>query len=75
MRDEAGRAVLKVRVTAPPAEGAANAAVLKTLSSALGLPKSALTLAAGASARIKQVEVRGLDAAGLAACLGAPPPA
>ena len=48
MRDEAGRPVLKVRVTAPPAEGAANAAVLKTLSSALGLPKSALTLAAGA---------------------------
>ena len=75
MRDEAGRPVLKVRVTAPPAEGAANASVLKTLSSALGLPKSALTLAAGASARIKQVEVRGLDAAGLAARLGAPPPA
>jgi len=73
MRDEGGRPVLKVRVAAPPAEGAATASVRKTLSSALGLPKSALTLAAGASARIKQVEVRGLDAAGLAARLGAPP--
>lgn len=75
MRDGAGRPVLKVRVAAPPADGAANAAVLKTLSSALGLPKSALSLAAGASARIKQVEVRGLDAAGLAARLGSPPEA
>ena len=43
------------------------------LAAALGLPRSALSLAAGASARVKQVEVRGLDPAGLAARLGAPP--
>ena len=73
MVDAAGRPLLKVRVSAPPADGAANAAVLKTLAEALGLPRSALSLAAGASARVKQVEVRGLDPASLAARLGAPP--
>ena len=71
--DAAGRPVLKVRVRAPPSEGAANAAVLKVLAEALGLPKSSLSIAAGASARAKQVEVRGLDADGLAARLGSPP--
>lgn len=71
--DAAGRPVLRVRVSAPPADGAANAAVLKVLAAALGLPKSALAVAAGASARVKQVEVRGLDSAGLAARLGPPP--
>ena len=71
--DAGGRPLLKVRVSAPPADGAANAAVLKVLAAALGLPRSALSLAAGASARVKQVDVRGLDAAGLAARLGSPP--
>ena len=67
--DAGGRPLLRVRVSAPPADGAANAAVLKLLASVLDLPRSALSLAAGASARVKQVEVRGLDAAGL----GSPP--
>lgn len=70
--DAGGRPLLKVRVSAPPADGAANAAVLKVLAAALGLPRSSLSLAAGASARVKQVEVRGLDPGGLAARLGAP---
>lgn len=71
--DAEGRPLLKIRVRAPPADGAANAAVLAVIARALGLPKSALSLAAGASARVKQVEVRGLDPADLAARLGAPP--
>ena len=70
--DAGGRPLLKVRVSAPHADGAANAAVLKVLAAALGLPRSSLSLAAGASARVKQVEVRGLDPGGLAARLGAP---
>ncbi len=58
--------VVPVRVTAPPADGAANAAVTKLLAAALGLPSRDVVLATGASSRLKQfdlplteVEVRG----------------
>lgn len=49
-----------VRVTAPPVEGAANAAVIEALSKALDVPKSRLTIAAGASSRVKRVAVQGV---------------
>ena len=51
---------IRVRVTAPPADGAANKAVLKLLAGELGVPKGALTLVAGASSRHKRVRVEGL---------------
>jgi hypothetical protein len=71
--DADGRPVLKLRVAAAAADGQANAAVLVLLAKALGRPKSALTLVAGQTARLKRIEIAGLDAAGLAAALGAPP--
>jgi len=49
-----------VRVTAPPVEGAANSAVIETLAKALGVPKSRLTITAGASGRVKRVAVSGV---------------
>jgi uncharacterized protein len=52
-------AALVVRVSAPPADGAANAAVLRVLAKAWRLPPSSLTIVAGASSRIKRVLVRG----------------
>ncbi|MDT8343801.1 MAG: DUF167 family protein [Thermohalobaculum sp.] len=57
--DAAGRALLVVKVTAPPAEGAANAAVAVLIAKALGLPKSAVTLDAGATGRIKTLRLAG----------------
>jgi uncharacterized protein (TIGR00251 family) len=60
-----------VRVTAPPAEGAANAAVVETLAKALGVPKSRLTIVAGATGRVKRVRVEGLTADELAARVAA----
>jgi uncharacterized protein YggU (UPF0235/DUF167 family) len=54
-----GRPCLRVRVPAPPVEGAANAALLAFLAAALGLPRSAVRLAAGERARAKRVELRG----------------
>ncbi|WP_136439934.1 DUF167 domain-containing protein [Pacificoceanicola onchidii] len=49
-RDEAG---LRVHVTAVPEGGKANAAVVKLLSKALGVPKSRLVLVRGETARDK----------------------
>jgi uncharacterized protein YggU (UPF0235/DUF167 family) len=72
-RDAAGRPVLKLRVAAAAAEGAANAAVLALLAKALGRPKSQLGIVRGETARVKQVEVEGLTEAELAEAFGAPP--
>lgn len=55
--DADGGARLIVRVTAPPEDGKANKAVLVALAAALGLPKSALSLAQGAKARHKTVAI------------------
>ena len=55
--DAAGRSHLKLRVAAPPENGAANKAALALLAKALGLPKSALRLAAGETARVKRVAI------------------
>ena len=51
-----GEAV-QLRVTAPPADGAANEAVLKLLAAALGRPPRDLTLLRGATARIKLIGI------------------
>jgi hypothetical protein len=51
---------LRVRVTAPPAEGAANRALLRLLADLLGLRPADLILEAGAGGRQKRVRVRGL---------------
>lgn len=73
-RDEAGRPLLKVRVSAVAAEGAANAAVVALLAKALGRPKSQVRIVRGDTARVKQVEVEGLDEADAARVFGDPPP-
>jgi uncharacterized protein (TIGR00251 family) len=53
---------LKVRLIAPPVEGAANAALLAFLADALGLRRGQITLLAGRSARQKLVRIVGLSA-------------
>jgi uncharacterized protein YggU (UPF0235/DUF167 family) len=71
--DEAGRPVLKLRVCAAAADGAANAAVIALLARTLGRPKSAVAILRGDTARVKQVEIEGLDPADLDRAVGAPP--
>jgi uncharacterized protein YggU (UPF0235/DUF167 family) len=58
-----GRPVLKVRVRAVPEEGAANEAVRRVLSRAIGCPASAVRLKAGATARVKTFRIDGDGAA------------
>jgi uncharacterized protein (TIGR00251 family) len=52
----------KVRVTAPPERGRANEAVVELLSTRLGLATRDVAVVAGASARDKVVELRGVSA-------------
>lgn len=54
-----GAPVLKVRVPAPPVEGAANDALLAFLAKSLGLPRSAVTLTAGERSRVKRLRLAG----------------
>jgi uncharacterized protein (TIGR00251 family) len=61
--DEAGRPLLKARVAAPPVDGAANAALAKLMAKALGLPRSAVRIVSGETARVKLLEIDGLDEA------------
>lgn len=68
-----GKPYLKLRVSAPPADGAANAAVTAFLAKALKVPKSAVRIASGEAARLKILEIDGVDAAAVAAAFGAPP--
>lgn len=49
---------VRLRVAAPPADGAANEAVLRLLAAALDSPLRDLTLLRGATARIKLIGVR-----------------
>lgn len=50
---------LKIRVAAPPVEGAANAALLDFLKKAFAVPAAGITLKHGASGRHKVVEIAG----------------
>ncbi len=52
---------LKLRLTAPPVEGAANTMCLKFLSKWLNVPRSALAIAAGATSRHKTICLRCSD--------------
>ncbi|TNC74100.1 DUF167 family protein [Rubellimicrobium roseum] len=63
-----GTTVLRLRVRAVPENGKANAAVIALLAKHLGVPKSAITLVAGDTARLKTLHIDG-DPAHLAAKL------
>ena len=54
--------VLRVRVAAPPVDGAANEALVRLLASELGVARGAVRLVSGATARTKVIEVAGAGA-------------
>lgn len=57
--DEEGR--LKVRLTSPPVEGAANAALVRLLAKTLRVGRGRVTVIRGLASREKIVEVEGMD--------------
>lgn len=62
--------VIRARVAAAPADGKANAALIRLLAQALGVPPSRVTLVSGASSRTKILDVEGIDSEQLRARLG-----
>ncbi len=70
--DADGRPVLKLRVSAAAADGAANAAVIALVAKTLKLPKSSVRIASGETARVKRLEIEATEA-DLAAAFGNPP--
>ena len=54
---------LKIALCSPPVDGKANEELCRFLAGIIGVPKSCVSLVAGASARQKTVAVRGCDLA------------
>jgi len=53
---------LKIKVTAPPVDFAANEALIRLLAGVLKCPKSDIHLVRGRTSRMKTLEIRGLSA-------------
>jgi len=56
---------LRVRIAAPPVDGAANKELIRTLAKIFKLPQNAVEIVSGATSKGKVVRVRGADAATL----------
>ena len=54
---------MKIRLAAPPVDGKANAALIGFLAKFCALPKRAVTLVSGQTARAKRVRIETTDAA------------
>ncbi len=52
---------VKVYLTSPPAEGAANEQLIEVLSEGLGVKKSAVRIVKGLSSRHKIIVIKGVD--------------
>jgi uncharacterized protein (TIGR00251 family) len=62
--------LLRVRLTAPPVDGSANAALIDLISRECGVPKSRVVIIAGERSREKRILLRGIDAAQICDRLG-----
>jgi len=63
---------LKIKLTAPPVDSAANQALVVFLAGALGCPKSSVRLVKGQTARRKTVHIHGMTLEGVANALKVP---
>ena len=63
---------LRVAVTSPPVEGAANSAVIDALASAFGVRRSAIEILRGERGRRKTVRIGGATRAALEKLLASP---
>jgi uncharacterized protein (TIGR00251 family) len=52
-----GKEELEVRVSEPPADGAANEAVIRLFAKTLGVPKGSITIVSGETSRHKRIDL------------------
>ena len=52
---------IRIRITAPPVDGAANTRLLKYLAAILGVPVSTLSIMSGGQSRHKRILAKGVD--------------
>jgi uncharacterized protein (TIGR00251 family) len=52
---------IKLRVAAPPVDGAANEEIVRFLAATFGIPRRAVVITAGGSARRKLVDIAGIS--------------
>src|SRR3990172_12034782 len=64
---------IKLRLTSPPVDGAANSHVIEFLSRKLGVHKSKITIVSGEKSRHKTLRVDGITKEGAANILGISP--
>jgi uncharacterized protein (TIGR00251 family) len=55
--------VLRIRIAAPPVDGAANRELVRTLAKIFKLPQNAVEIVSGANSKNKTVRIHGADAA------------
>ncbi len=64
--------LIRIRLSAPPVDGAANEELVRFLAATLAVPTRAVEITAGHSGRQKTVLVRGIGVAAAEAALGLP---
>ena len=52
---------IQIRLNAPPVDGKANVALIRFLAETLGVSRSSVTIATGASAHLKRIRVAGVS--------------
>jgi len=61
---------LKVRIAAPPVDGAANEELIKVLSKKFGVPKNAVQILSGETSKMKQLRISGTNHENLLKIIG-----
>ncbi len=61
---------IRIRLAAPPVDGAANEELVRHLAETLGVPRRAVEITAGHGGRLKTVTVAGVNPAAAARALG-----
>ena len=64
---------IRVALTAPPIDGAANKGLIAFLAKTLGVPKGSISLVRGEKSREKSLRIQGTGAERVRAILGLPP--